>query len=583
MTPLDYAARADLLIDNVQIVDVLCGTLRKGCVAVKDGRILGYARREADRIYDGDGRFLIPGLIDSHVHIESSMLSPAGFAAMLLPLGTTTVVADPHEMTNVSGEEAVLGLIDAARHLPLSIKVMVPSCVPALPFEDSGAVLTSEDVKRLLPFPEVLGLGEMMNFPGVLSGDDEVMAKIRATREIGKTIDGHAPMLAGLELETYAAAGIKTDHECSTPAELKDRISLGMYAAIRQGSAARNLLPLVPGIAPQLKRRCLLCTDDRHAADTLENGHIAAIAAMAVKAGINPIEAVRMASLNTAECYDMHDRGAIAPGRRADLVLVEDLIDFKVKAVWTEGNLVAEDGRLTIETPVDAPNFLRDTVHIQPVTAANFALKIPSGRARMIGILPHDLTTVEKTTEVKVREDGSMHLADNPGMIKIAVVERHRATGKTGVALFDPAYGLKGGAIATSISHDSHNIVVAGDSEADMAIAVNRVAQIEGGIVMVKDGRVTAELALPVAGLMSDKSPEEVAAKIRELTALAHDTFGITKEADAFMTLSFMALPVIPYLKLTARGLFDVMKFKFVSSDLTEDDRSPEPAEDARS
>lgn len=571
MTPLDYAARADLLIDNVQVVDVLCGTIRQGYVAVKDGRILGYARREADRIYDGQGRFLIPGLIDSHVHIESSMLSPASFAAMLLPLGTTTVVADPHEMTNVSGEEAVLGLIDAARHLPLSIKVMVPSCVPALPFEDNGAVLTSEDVKRLLPFDEVLGLGEMMNYPGVLAGDDEVTAKIRATLDLGKTVDGHAPMLKGMELETYAAAGIKTDHECSTPAELRDRVSLGMYAAIRQGSAARNLLPLVPALAPALRRRCLLCTDDRHAADTLEKGHIAAIAALAVKAGIDPIEAVRMASLNTAECYGMHDRGAIAPARRADLVLVEDLIDFKVKAVWTEGNLVAEDGRLTIERPQDPPNFLRNTVRIQPVTEDNFALEIPSGRARMIGILPHNLTTVEKTADVRVREDGRMHLADNPGMIKIAVVERHLASGKTGVALFDPAYSLKGGAIATSISHDSHNIVVAGDSEADMALAVNEVARLEGGIVMVKEGRVIAQLELPVAGLMSDKRPEEVAAKIRELTALAHDTFGITKDADAFMTLSFMALPVIPHLKLTARGLFDVTRFRFVSSDLSSD------------
>ena len=571
MTPLDYAARADLLIDNVRVVDVLCGTIRQGCVAVKDGRILGYARREADRIYDGQGRFLMPGLIDSHVHIESSMLSPAGFAAMLLPLGTTTVVADPHEMTNVSGEDAVLGLIDAARHLPLSIKVMVPSCVPALPFEDSGAVLTSEDVKRLLPFDEVLGLGEMMNYPGVLAGDEEVTAKIRATLDLGKTVDGHAPMLTGMELETYAAAGIKTDHECSTPAELRDRVSLGMYAAIRQGSAARNLLPLVPALAPALRRRCLLCTDDRHAADTLEKGHIAAIAALAVKAGIDPIEAVRMASLNTAECYGMHDRGAIAPARRADLVLVEDLIDFKVKAVWTEGNLVAEDGRLTIETPQDAPGFLRNTVRIQPVTEGSFALEIPSGRARLIGILPHNLTTVEKTADIRVREDGRMHLADNPGMIKIAVVERHKASGKTGVALFDPAYGLKGGAIATSISHDSHNIVVAGDSEADMALAVNEVARLEGGIVMVKEGRVVARLELPVAGLMSDKRPEEVAAKIRELTALAHDTFGITKDADAFMTLSFMALPVIPHLKLTARGLFDVTRFRFVSSDLSSD------------
>ena len=567
MTAVQETNCADLLIDNVRIVDVLSGTIREGCVAVKNGRILGFTRCDAHEIYDAAGRYLVPGFIDSHVHIESSMLSPAGFASLLLPFGTTTVVADPHEMTNVSGEEAVLGLIKAAQHLPMSVKVMVPSCVPALPFEDSGAVLASDDVKKLLPYPEVLGLGEMMNFPGVISRDPEVMAKINATLELGKTVDGHAPMLKGAELEAYAAAGIKTDHECSTPEELRERVALGMYAAIRQGSAARNLLALVPGIDDKLTRRCLLCTDDRHAADTLEKGHIAAIVALAVEAGIDPIEALRMATLNTAECYGMNDRGAIAPGRRADLVLVDDLKSFKVKAVWTEGNIVAEDGRLTIPAPKDAPDFLRNTVHIAPVTEDQFALQIPSGHARMIGILPHDLTTVEKFADVKVREDGNMYLADNPGMIKIAVVERHKASGKTGVALFDPAYGLKGGAIATSISHDSHNIVVAGDSEADMAAAVREVARLQGGIVMVSKGEVVAELELPVAGLMSDKSPDEVAAKIRELTALAHDRFGITKDADAFMTLSFMALPVIPYLKLTARGLFDVMKFQFVSSD----------------
>ncbi len=567
MTAVLQTDCADLLIENVRIVDVLSGTVREGCVAVKDGRILSFTRREAAEVYDGAGRYLVPGFIDSHVHIESSMLSPAGFASLLLPFGTTTVVADPHEMANVSGEEAVLGLIKASQRLPMSIKVMVPSCVPALPFEDSGAVLASEDVKKLLAYPEVLGLGEMMNFPGVINRDPEVMAKINATLALGKTVDGHAPMLTGTGLEAYASAGIKTDHECSTPEELRERVALGMYAAIRQGSAARNLLALVPGIDAKLTRRCLLCTDDRHAADTLEKGHIGAIVALAVKAGIDPIEAIRMATLNTAECYGMNDRGAIAPGRRADLVLVDNLTNFKAEAVWTEGNLVAEKGRLTIPAPEDAPDFLRNTVHIAPVTEADFALPIPSGHARMIGILPHDLTTVEKFADVKIREDGNMYLADNPGMIKIAVVERHKASGKTGVALFDPAYGLSGGAIATSISHDSHNIVVAGDNEADMATAVREVANLQGGIVMVSKGEIVAELELPVAGLMSDKNPDEVAAKIRKLTALAHDRFGITKTADAFMTLSFMALPVIPYLKLTTRGLFDVMNFRFVSSD----------------
>lgn len=568
------APAADLRIDNVRIVDVLSGTVREGSLCVKDGRILGTAPCEARTVYDGRGKYLLPGLIDSHVHIESSMLSPAGFASLVLRFGTTTVIADPHEMANVRGEEAVVGLIDACRTLPLSVKVMVPSCVPALPCEDAGAVLDAALVTKLLECPDTFGLGEMMNVPGLLGGDPDANAKVEAARRLGKPVDGHAPLLSGEALEAYAAKGVMTDHECTTEAELRERIAAGMFVSIREGSLARDLALLLPALLPQdaraLARRCTFCTDDRHAADTLSRGHINGMLAAAVRMGLDPVTAVQMATLNTAECYRLADRGAIAPGRRADLVLVDDLKDFRAAAVWCEGVLTAENEALVIAPLKDQPGFLAHTVNMAPVSLDTFALHAPSGRARMIGLQPHSLITDELIVDVKTREDGSVHLEDNPGLIKIAVIERHHATGKAGTALLDPRYGLKNGAIATSVSHDSHNIVVAGDNEGDMLAAVRALEAMEGGIVMVSKGEVIGRLALPVAGLMSDRGPEETAAAIRELITLADTHFGIWKESDAFMTLSFLALPVIPTLKITARGLFDLTKFAFVPTDAEE-------------
>ena len=561
----------DQAIINARVLDVFTGDLSPKTVLVDGGRISGFADAAADpeatTVFDARGGVLLPGLIDSHVHIESSMLSPAGFAALVLPFGTTTVIADPHEMANVAGLKAMEGLIEACRALPLSVKIMVPSCVPALPFEDAGATIDAGETEALLKRPEIFGLGEMMNVPGLIGEDEEPNRKAACARLCGKPIDGHAPLLTGAGLEAYAAKGVLTDHECTTREELRERISLGMYVAIREGSLARNLLALVEGLTPDESRRCTFCTDDRHAADTLRRGHVNGMLAMAVKAGLAPLDAVRMATLNTAQCYSMHDRGAIAPGRRADFVLVEDLVDFKPLAVWTEGRLVARDGELAIERPAQLPGFLADTVRIAPVTAETFAFKAPSRFSRMIGLLPHSLITEEKIVRVATEPDGTVLLKRNPGLVKVAVVERHKATGRTGVSLLEPRYGLRNGAIATSISHDSHNIVVAGDDEGDMAEAVKCVERMQGGIAMVHKGEVLGALPLPVAGLMSDKSPQETAEAVARLIELAHGHFGITKESDAFMTLSFLALPVIPYLKLTTKGLFDVTKFAFVPND----------------
>ena len=403
----------------------------------------------------------------------------------------------------------------------------------------------------------------MMNVPGILNGNPEACSKVAAALNLDKPVDGHAPLCTGADLEAYARAGIRTDHECTTTAELRERISLGMYVSIREGSLARNLLPLIENLTADLSRRCSFCTD----ADTLERGHINGMLAMAVKAGIRPVDAVRMATLNTAECYGLQDRGAIAPGRRADLLLVDNLKDFRPLAVWTKGRLVARNGSLVIGAPKQKPGFHADTVRIAPVTAESFDFKAPSEKARMIGLLPQSLITEEKIAAVKTLRDGTVRLSDNPGCVKLAVVERHRRTGHIGTCLLDPAHGLRGGAIATSVSHGSHNIVVAGDDEEDMALAVQKIEEMQGSIVIVSKGKVLDALPLPVAGLMSDRTPEETAAAIRRLTKLAHGHYGISQDSNAFMTLSFLALPVIPHLKLTTKGLFDVPRFEFVPND----------------
>ena len=560
-------APADLRIDNVQIVDVLSGEIRPGSVCVGHGRILGFSTLEAEETVDGQGAFLIPGLIDGHVHIESSMLCPARFAELVLPFGTTTVVADPHEIANVKGMDGLRYMLEASRELPLSVRVMLSSCVPALPVEDAGAVLGAADIAPLLSDPDVGGLAEMMNVPGLLGGAPDVQEKLAVTQKAGKVVDGHAPLLGGADLDAYAALGVNTDHECTSPEELKERVARGMYVLMREGSAGREVKKLLPGLTPGNMRRCLFCTDDRQPADILERGHINGILKLAVENGVDAVDAVRMATLNAAECYGMRDRGAIAPGRRADLVLVKDLCDFEVLACWAGGELVARDGCMLRSLDMLDPGVLRSSVNLAPLPVRPFSVKAPSGKARVIGLLEHSLITECRVQDVVTREGGEVELADNPGLLKIAVIERHHATGKVGVGLLDAQYGLKGGAIATTIAHDSHNIVVAGDDEADMFLAVQEMERIGGGIVMVSKGEVIAELPLPIGGLMSDRPAEEVAQKLRELLGLARAHYDIWEGADAFMTLSFLALPVIPHFKITARGLFDMGTFSFVDVD----------------
>jgi len=558
---------AELRIDNVHIVDVFSGEVRSGSVCIGKGRILGFSQLDALEVMDGQGAYLIPGLIDGHVHIESSMLCPARFAELILPFGTTTVVADPHEIANVKGMDGLRYMLEASRGLPLSVRIMLSSCVPALPVEDSGATLEAADLAPLLSDPDVGGLAEMMNVPGLLGGAPEVLEKVAAAQKAGKVIDGHAPMLSEAGLDAYAALGVGTDHECTTPEELRDRVARGMYVLMREGSAAREVKKLVPGLSPANQRRCLFCTDDRQPADILKRGHINGILKLAVANGVDAVDAVRMATLNVAECYGLRDRGAIAPGRRADLVLVKDLKDFEVLACWAGGELVAREGRMLRSLDMLDPGVLQSSVNLAPLSSRPFSVKAPSGKARVIGLLEHSLITECRVQNVSVRENGEVELADNPSLLKIAVLERHHATGKLGTGLLDAQYGLQGGAIATTIAHDSHNIVVAGDDETDMLLAVQEMERIGGGIVMVSGGKVIAELPLPIGGLMSDRPAAEVAQKLDELLELARTHYRIWEGADAFMTLSFLALPVIPHFKITARGLFDMDTFSFVDVD----------------
>lgn len=565
-------AEADLRIDNAMVADVFSGEFFPSSVSVGQGRILGFSRLPAREVVDVGGAYLLPGFIDGHVHIESSMLCPARFAELVLPRGTTTVIADPHEIANVRGLDGIRYMLEASRGLPLDVRIMLPSCVPALPVEDAGAVLAAAALAELLDDEKVAGLGEMMNVPGVLSGDPDVLEKIRAARAQGRQVDGHSPGLTGAGLDIYRAAGVGTDHECTTVEELRDRIRRGMYVLLREGSASRDLLRLLPGVTPENSRRCLFCTDDRQPADILERGHMDSHLRIAVAAGLDAMSAIRMATLNAAECYGLRDRGAIAPGLRADLVLVDDLRDFQPLRVWTGGGLTAENGVMKAPLSSLEPGELRHSVNLAPLPERPFELRLPSGSAsrkvRVISLLPHSLVTECREREVEVDADGVFELSRNHGMLKIAVLERHHASGKIGVGLLDGSYGLSGGAIATSVAHDSHNIVVAGDDDADMKLAVEELARIGGGVVMASRGKVLDSLPLPIGGLMSEKNAAEVADALRRLLGLAREHYHISEDADAFMTLSFLALPVIPHLKITARGLFDVDAFRFVSVEL---------------
>jgi adenine deaminase len=599
---------APLVLKNARVVNVFTGLVDPPAdIAIAGGRIVGMgplsgAGRRAGRIagqhagriagqhagrvagqhagrYSGQtevdlgGRWVCPGLIDGHVHLESAMVTPAEFARAVVPRGTTAVVADPHEIANVCGLEGIRFMLRASDALPLAVFLSLPSCVPASPFDDAGATLAAEDLATLLDEPRMVALGEVMDVPGVLSGDPGLAAKLDLARSTGKVIDGHAPGLSGPDLVAYVLSGAGSDHECTTPDEARERLALGMRLMIREGSAARDLEALLPVVTPANSRRCLLVTDDRNAEDLLREGHLDHLIRQAVRAGLDPVTAIQMATLNPAEYFGLDRalirRGALAPGFSADVVVLDDLATFRVDRVYAGGELVAGPGQSQSaakagedrgesrgERPGErAGGGLRGTCHVLPVLAADFRVAAGDGPALVIEVLPGRIVTRQAWLSLPVK-DGGWQADPAGGVAKLAVVERHQATGRIGKG-FVRGLGLRCGALASSVSHDAHNIVVAGLDDTDMAVAVRAVAEAGGGLAAVRDGRVVEVLPLPIAGLMSDRPLGEVAERLGRLRDLAR-SWGAPGSLDPFMALAFLTLATVPELKLTTRGLVDV-------------------------
>lgn len=546
---------ADLVLKNAAYVNVFTNEVSTADIAVAEGVIVGIGTYSGRAERDCAGKLVLPGFLDSHIHLESSLVAPAEFARAVLPHGTTTVIADPHEIANVMGADGIAYMLQATQGLPVDVRLMLPSCVPATPLDESGAVLERKDLDPFYSHPRVQGLAEMMDVPGVLGGGTQPLEKLAAAQRLNRRIDGHAPDLSGRELNAYIAAGVSSDHECWNIQDAIAKLERGQFIMIREGTAARNLEALAPLLNEKYGARCLLCTDDKHPSDLLEKGHIDGIIRKAIRLGADPIAAVKAATLNAAQYFRMHDRGAVAPGWLADLVVVDNFEDFRVEAVYKRGILAAENQRAAAfhVPPIDARLTERALHTFQTVELRPEDFK-PGEPRRVIGMVNGEITTVDA---------GCAEAPDTArDILWAAVAERHRGTGHAGVG-FLHGYGLKSGAVATSISHDSHNIIVVGASAEDCSAAANRAAGLNGGIVVWNHGRPEAEVPLPIAGIMSGQ-PLEVVNRQLEAAKKAAYALGVNPGIDPFMTLSFMALPVIPALRLTTRGIFDVVKQRYL-------------------
>ncbi len=549
---------ADLVIKSGQIVNVLSNEVYAADIAICGELIAGVGSYSGPNELDARGKFITPGFIDGHMHIESSMVTVWEFAKTVMPHGTTTIMADPHELANVLGTEGIEYVLKTAKYQPLSVYVMLPSCVPATDLETSGARLKAVDLLPYLDSPWVLGLAEMMNYPGVVHHSDEVLDKLRIVG--GKVVDGHAPQLSGKDLNAYIAAGISNDHECTTVEEAREKMRLGMHIAVREGSVTRDLLALLPLIQPENADRFFFCTDDRTPADLITRGHIDSMVRMAIEAGLDAALAIRLATINAARYFGLHKVGAIAPGWFADLNVLTDLKSCAVEKVFKRGHLVAEKGYLLGNKPMSAMIDVRNTVRIRPLGDSSFQIKAKNGRARVMELIPNQIITRQIFAEPK-RDNGHVVSDTKSDILKIAVIERHHGTGNIGLGL-TKGFGLKSGAIASSVGHDAHNINVVGTNDADMRAAVEQIVKMQGGFAVANHGKILASVALPIAGLLSNKPLPDVK---NELDAANDATAKLGCQVkEPFMALSFMALSVIPELKLTDRGLVDVNQFKIV-------------------
>jgi len=549
----------DLVLKGGQIVNVFSNEIYPADVAICGEHIAGIGSYSGPSELDCRDKFITPGFLDGHMHIESSMVTVWEFAKTVLPRGTTTIIADPHELANVLGTEGIEYVLQSAKYQPLGVYVMLPSCVPATDLETAGARLKAVDLLPYLDSPWVLGLAEMMNYPGVVNESEEVMEKLRIVN--GKIIDGHAPCLTGKELNAYIAAGIGNDHECTTVAEAQEKMRLGMRIAVREGSVTRDLLNLLPLVKPENADRFFFCTDDRTPADLITRGHIDSMVRMAIESGLDPALAIRLATLNTAQYFGLQRVGGLAPGWIADLNILSDLESCAVERVFKRGHLVAEKGYMLGTKPMRQMINVRNTVHVRPLGNSSFTIQAKSGNARIMELIPDQIITRLILAEPK-RDNGHVVSDTKNDTLKIAVIERHHATGNIGLGL-TKGFGLRSGAIASSVGHDAHNINVVGATDADMRAAVEQIIKMEGGLAVADHGEIIASVPLPIAGLLSDKPLPNVKGEL-DLANTAAGKLGC-RVKEPFMALSFMALSVIPELKLTDLGLVDVNHFKIVN------------------
>ena len=560
--------KAKIVFKNGNIVNVFTNEIIKADVAMSDNKIVGIGSYEGEKEIDLKNKFIVPGLIDSHLHIESTMLTPGEFCKAVLPRGTTSVIADPHEIANVCGMNGIKYMIEESKNLPMDIYYMLPSCVPCTEKnETSGAKLYAKDLEELINEDIILGLGEMMNYPGVIYQDKDVLDKLDLARRNNKIVDGHGPHIKDKELNAYVISGVNTDHECSTQEEMLNRLRLGMYIMIREGSAAKNLRTLIKAVDKNNLNRCLLCTDDKHPKDIIEEGHISNSIKIAVEEGVDPIDAIKMATINPATCYNLKNKGAIAPGYDADILIVDNLKDFNIEKVYKSGKLVGENSEALFDIEMDNKYLgsVLNSVNIKEVKKSDLEISLSTNKANIIELLPHSLVTKKSIKEVSIK-DNKFIFEKNIDILKMAIIERHHKSGNIGLALVEN-FKLKNGAIGCTVAHDSHNIIVIGDSDESILAVVEKIKENNGGIAIAYNNEVVESLPLEIGGLMSNRSIKYVKSKLEKIIKIAYEDLCVNKDIDPFMTLSFLALPVIGDLKLTDKGLFDVTKFQFINID----------------